>query len=77
MNTEFKVTVCSHPDYEELIAEIDLAGEFFGLLSQEGGEDVTMFEVAPSRTPFKVRLSTFEEALAYAKRRLAELRKDQ
>jgi len=75
MNSEFRVTVCSLPDYEELVAEIYVGDEFVALLSQEAGPEAIRMEISPSNAPIKVELATFEEALAHAKNRLWELRK--
>ena len=73
--SEFRVTVCSLPDYEDLVAEIYIGDEFVALLSQERGPDAMAVEIAPRRTPFTTDLSTFEEAMSHAKKRLWELRK--
>lgn len=75
MKSDFKITVGSLPDYEDLVAEIYIGEEFVGLLSQEAGPDAIALEIAPANPPLKVDLVTFEEALAHAKKRLAELRK--
>jgi hypothetical protein len=35
VNEELKITICSLPDYDNLVAEIYLSGAFIGLVSEE------------------------------------------
>jgi hypothetical protein len=75
--SEFKITVGSNIDYEDLIAEIYYGEEFVALISQEDGYERLDVELyAPvDGGQFKFKLSEFEQAVAKAKRRLFELRK--
>jgi hypothetical protein len=77
MSTPHRITVCSLPEYDQLVAEIYLEGRFVGLLSQEAGPDKTMLEI-PTRDrdeTIKIDLAAFEAALSEAKRRLSHLDK--
>jgi hypothetical protein len=75
MSKAYKITVCSLPDYEQLVAEIYLGDEFVGLLSQEKGPEKTMIEinVTGAQRSSKWELALFEQALDEAKQRLSKL----
>ena len=75
--SEFKITVCSDPDHEDLIAEIYFDDEFVGLVSQEQGYESLDLELHPLKSgePHRFKLKEFEAAVEKAKARLWELRR--
>ena len=74
MEEDFEITIASLPDYEELVAEIHIQGKFIGLLSQEAYPK-TILELQLFG-PVRIDLELFERAVARAKQRLWELRKE-
>lgn len=75
--SEFKITVCSDREHEDLIAEIYFNDEFVGLVSQEQGYDSLDLELYPLRSgqPHRFKLKDFEAVVEKAKARLWELRR--
>jgi hypothetical protein len=73
----FRITVCSDPGYEDLVAELYCQDKFIGLISQENGEHRLHIAQEPvdSAAELVVSLDEFEAALGLARRRLWELRR--
>ena len=72
-----EIKVCSDTDYEELVAEIYLDGEFFGLISEEAGPRLFELEVHPRKDgePWRLKLAEVEDALEQAVGRLVRMPK--
>lgn len=75
MSNTYHITVCSLPEYKQLVAEIYLSDQYVGLVSQEAQLEPMMLELSPmgDQRPVKLDLATFEKALAEAKQRLSKL----
>jgi hypothetical protein len=75
--SEFRITVASDPDHEDLIAEIYFGDEFVALLSQENGFESIEVELHPRQNgqPHRFPLGDLQGALEKAKSRLWELRR--
>lgn len=76
-NSGVEIQVCSDTDYDRLIAEVYIDGEFVCLLSQEKGPDHLMIEFprsAASNPEFAATysLSDFTEGVMRAKRELTK-----
>jgi hypothetical protein len=73
----YHITVCSLPDYEDLVAEIYINDKFVSLMSQEKAEGQFLLELGPGNdnesTVFD--LAVFEEAVATAKEKLRKLKR--
>ena len=78
MSQHFDIRVASDPEYEDLIAEIYTGDEFVLVISQEAGYDSLDIEIHPrvAGSPWKFKLTEIEAAIAAAKNRLWELRKN-
>ena len=74
MTAPYSVTIWSHPDYEHLVAELYVNGEYCGLVSQAAGTNSALSLEVPGAgtvpSPLVVDLELFEKALNEAKRRL-------
>lgn len=70
------VRVSFDPDHEDMVAEIYFGGRCFALISQDEGDGRLAIEVYPPSEDgaWKLPLAEVEAAVAYAKRRLRELR---
>ena len=77
MDSEFQLTICDHPDYEDLIAEITYGNELVCMLTMEQGFDLLQIDIHPRKDcqPWSFDERQFEENLMKGKRRLEELRK--
>jgi hypothetical protein len=77
MTEPYSVTIWSHPDYEHLVAELYVKGEYCGLVSQEGGPSSALSPEVPGAgtvpSALVVDLELFEKAVHEAKRRLLSL----
>jgi hypothetical protein len=73
----FEVLVLSDPDYEELIAEVSIEGEFCCIISQDDGEDKMRLHIHPRQSgqPWDFSLIEFQDALEQAHQRLRGLPK--
>ena len=76
VNPNFRVDILFPDEYQEMIAEVYFQDEFVCLITQEDGSESTDIEIGSAQTnkSFKFRLAEFEDALAFAKKRLWELR---
>ncbi len=74
MTEPYSVTVWSHPDYEHLVAEIYVKGEYCGLVSQERGPGHALSLEVPGAgtlpSALVVDLELFEKAVHEARRQL-------
>lgn len=77
MNGFYHITVCSLPDYENLVAEIYICDKFIGLISQEKAEGQFLLELGPTegKEPAAINLTVFENAVAEAKEKLGSPRR--
>ena len=77
MTEKIKVQVCSDIDYDNLMAEIYIDGNFTALISDENasGEMEIKFPRASNTKAIelKVSLDAFEDALKLAKKKLHDL----
>lgn len=73
MNGFYRITVCSLPDYENLVAEVYIHDKFIGLISQEKAEGQFLLELG--QTEGAINLTVFENAVAEAKEKLGSLRR--
>lgn len=71
MSTRYKIIVCSLPDYEDLVAEMYIEGEFIGLLSQEEGRGKFVLELNSPLVTSSFPLTDFLEILNDAYHRLS------
>ena len=78
IGSDFKITICSDQDYEDLIAEVYYKGEFVALISQERGFANLEIRIHPSTkgSCWNFQLEDFEKAIAHAKKRLRNLRRN-
>ncbi len=77
MNTRFRFTVGSEPDYEDLVGDLYFDDVIVCVLTQEGGFSSMQVELHPNPKDgaWKFSLADFEEALAALKNRMWELRR--
>ena len=70
------VRVSFDPDHEDMVAEIYFGGRCLALVSQDDGRERSRIEFYPSAdgVSWKLPLAEVEAAIAYAKKRLRELR---
>lgn len=77
MTKDYEVTICSLPEYDNLVAEIYVGGVFIGLMSQEGGNkniDIE-FPINNDGKLTKINLEIFEKSLSMAKNKIKNLDK--
>lgn len=74
---DFKFTVGSHVDFEDLIADIEFEGHHVALLTQEEGfENLRILIDPPNNQEFwDFRFDEFEDIINRTKKRLWELRR--
>ncbi|MDH5565005.1 MAG: hypothetical protein OEY91_15455 [Nitrospirota bacterium] len=77
-NVGIEILLCSDCDYEKLVAEILYDGKSIALLNQDEGIDKIRIEfpgavVLEEKVLRKIDLAVFEEGLALAKKRLAQV----
>jgi hypothetical protein len=74
---DLEIKVRSDLDYEELIAEIYIDGEFFGLISEEAGPRLFELEIHPRKDgkPWRLKLAEVERAIEEAVGRLVRMPK--
>jgi hypothetical protein len=77
MNPRFRVTVGSEPEYEDLVGDIYFDDSIVCVLTQESGFDQMEIEFFPPKEggTWVFKLAEFEEALAFLKKRMWELRR--
>jgi hypothetical protein len=84
MSNNYRVTVGSNSEFEDLVANIEVGDFYFGIISQDEGSDKLKMHIplgisVPINIPYKemptITLSDLEEALKKAKERLWELRR--
>jgi hypothetical protein len=68
----FRIVLFSHPDYDQLTAEIYYHDDFVALVSQENGQFQIELDSPRSALRRKYALEAFREALDKAKDRLSE-----
>jgi hypothetical protein len=70
------IRVSFDPDHQDMVAEIYFGGRCLALVSQDGGPERMMVEFYPAEGggSWRLPLAEIEAAVAYAKRRLDELR---
>ena len=68
--SNIQIQICSDLDYDNLIAEIIINGEFVGLISKEPDCDI-IFEIPEGQVnSIKVPLVDFEKSLVLARKAL-------
>jgi len=77
MNTRFRITVGSLPDYEDLVGDIYFDDRIVCVLTQEGGFEAMQIELhgPPEGGTWTFAFADFEAALAALKQRMWELRR--
>lgn len=73
MKRNFDVIVCDLPDYENLVAEMYIQGEFIGLLSQESGIGNFMVEFGSSVSSKEIAFADLHNVLEKAFQRLTSV----
>lgn len=80
MNKKFTVEVCSDLDYEEMVADVSYENHTIATISQEKGIDQMEIEIFPPAEPiksWKFSLNDFIEIIAFAKKSLIEMQKEE
>jgi hypothetical protein len=77
MNQQFRFTVGSEPEYEDLVGDLYFDDRIVCVLTQEGGFDAMQIQLhGPAEGgTWTFSLSDFEEALGALKKRMWELRR--
>ena len=73
MSEEGRITVWSHPGYENLVAEFQIDGTTVIVTQGEGPDDFEIVIESNQRQRAKANLKELETLINEAKRRLAEL----
>lgn len=78
LGKDFRVDILFPDEFQDMIAEIYFQDKFLGLVSQEEGFNSIDIEIIcnSKNENWKFKLADFEIAIAYAKKRLWELRKN-
>lgn len=76
---QFEVLIGSDPDHNDLVGEILFEGKLICIVTQEKGIEALEISFSPKSDGenLEFSLSDFEDALAYLKNRLWDLRKSQ
>ena len=72
LETGYRIVLFSHPDYEQLTAEIYFHDEFVAIVSQENGVFQLELDSPKIGIVRKFQLNGFQEALDVATKRLSE-----
>jgi hypothetical protein len=77
MNSRFRFTVGSEPEYEDLVGDLYFDDRIVCVITQEGGFDALQIQLygPPEGRAWAFSLSDFEEALTALKKRMWELRR--
>ncbi len=77
MNSRFRFTLGSEPEYEDLVGDLYFDDCIVCVLTQEGGFEAMQIELhaPPQGGTWTFTLADFEEALAALKKRMWELRR--
>ncbi len=77
MKSDFRITVGSDSDFEDLVGDLYYRDQIVAVLTQEEGADAMRIELhpAPGGASWHFSLKDFEEALAVLKNRMWELRR--
>lgn len=72
---QVEIRVASDTDYEELIAEIYVDAQFFGLVSEEAAPNTFELEIHPRKDgkPWRLSLPEILDAIGQAKDRLVRM----
>jgi len=74
--TTWRVSVCSSPNHEDLVADISLGEDFICQLDQEDGVERLHVTWSPRLASLgRMRLTELEDAIHRARLRLIELKK--
>ena len=73
MSDEGRITVWSHPDYENMIAEFQLHGVTVIVTQNNGPEDFEVVLKSSGSPGARIKLGELDALMNEAKRRLAEL----
>ena len=78
MNSRFRFTVGSEPEYEDLVGDLYFDDHSVCVLTQEGGFDAMQIELQapPDGRTWKFPLADFELAIAALKARMWDLRRE-
>lgn len=78
MNPQFRITVGSEPDYDELVGDLYFDDNIVCVVTQEEGIERAQIELfsPPGGDRWKFSLRDFENALAVLKKRMWDLRRN-